>query len=107
MHALRARDDLLPADEHVERVAVLGGLEGAGHGVEGADGQGEAVQDEKVGAVFWLFFVGRRRSFILGGVVVCILVWSGGSCDVRRLFEKSASRGLPRLQDRPPPPPHP
>lgn len=78
MHALRARDDLLPADEHVERVAVLGGLEGAGHGVEGADGQGEAVQDEKVGAVFWLFFVGRRRSFILGGVVVWICFGPGG-----------------------------
>ncbi len=35
MDTLRARDNLLPADEHVVRVGVVG-VVGAGHGVEGA-----------------------------------------------------------------------
>jgi hypothetical protein len=34
--ALRAADDLLAADEHVKGVGV-GGVVGAGHGVEGPD----------------------------------------------------------------------
>jgi hypothetical protein len=36
VHALRAADDLLPADEHVKAVAVVGVIR-AGHRVEGPD----------------------------------------------------------------------
>mgnify|MGYP007054560256 CR=1 FL=1 len=48
--ALAARDDLLAADEHVERVGVAR-VVGVGHGVEGARGRGVLVEDEVVGAV--------------------------------------------------------
>mmetsp|Transcript_5902 Transcript_5902/g.24712 ORF Transcript_5902/g.24712 Transcript_5902/m.24712 type:complete len:316 (+) Transcript_5902:337-1284(+) len=60
--ALRSRDDLLAAHEHVERVGqVLGGRtggiavrRGVGHRVEGADRQRVLVHDEEVGAVLSL-----------------------------------------------------
>mmetsp|Transcript_9067 Transcript_9067/g.16351 ORF Transcript_9067/g.16351 Transcript_9067/m.16351 type:complete len:204 (-) Transcript_9067:1255-1866(-) len=51
--ALRARDDLLAADEDVEGVGVIV-VVGAGHGVERADGEGVAVEEVKVGAILFL-----------------------------------------------------
>mmetsp|Transcript_23133 Transcript_23133/g.59104 ORF Transcript_23133/g.59104 Transcript_23133/m.59104 type:complete len:476 (-) Transcript_23133:597-2024(-) len=65
--ALRARDDLLAADEHVVRVGVRG-VVGAGHGVEGADGQRVPVQDVKVGAVARLDHLAQRTLQLRGQV---------------------------------------
>lgn len=53
MDALRAADDLLAADEHVERVGVVR-VVGARHRVERADALREAVEDVEVGAVLGL-----------------------------------------------------
>jgi len=68
VHALRAADDLLPAQEHVVAVGD-GGVGGVHHRVEGPQLGGVLVHDEEVRAVA-LAHDGAEGLFLRGGEVV-------------------------------------
>lgn len=53
VNPLSPRDDFLPSDKDVVRVAVEG-VVGAGHGVKGSSGLRVSVEDEKVRPVLLL-----------------------------------------------------
>mmetsp|Transcript_16109 Transcript_16109/g.40392 ORF Transcript_16109/g.40392 Transcript_16109/m.40392 type:complete len:599 (+) Transcript_16109:180-1976(+) len=95
---LRARDDLLTADEDVKGVGVVV-VVGAGHGVEGADGQGVAVQEVKVGLVLLLHQLAQGALHLRVEVIVRANLVAG-ICQHLDALRKGELQGLAQVLQR-------